>query len=116
MLKTQQNPSGKLQGPRAGLRLSSNLKDIFGSPGEGREWHHIVEQNPFNIDKFGAETIHNVDNVVAIPKELNSKLNAFYQTKNPLTGGLAPREWLKDKSLQQNYDFGRWALTQVSKQ
>ena len=48
-------------------------------------------------------------------EELNQKLNAFYQTRNPLTGGLSPREWLKDKTLQQNYDFGRWALSQVSK-
>jgi len=66
------------------------------------------------VNKFGAEAVHNVDNVVPISAELNQKLNAFYQTKNALTGGLAPREWLKDKTLQQNYDFGVAALHYVS--
>ena len=97
-----------------GFKSFEQLKKFLGSPGEGNEWHHIVEQNPFNIAKFGPEAVHNVDNVVPISAELNQKLNAFYQTKNELTGGLAPREWLRDKTLQQNYDFGVWALQKLS--
>jgi len=97
-----------------GFKSFDELKKFLGSPGEGNAWHHIVEQNQFNIDKFGAETIHNVDNVVPISKELNDKLNYFYATKNPLTGNMPPREWLKDKTLQQAYDFGVAALHYVS--
>lgn len=65
----------------------------------------------FSSDLAG--TIHNVDNMIAIPEPLNTKLNNFYQTKNPLTGGLSPRDWLVGKTLQQNYDFGRAALYYV---
>ncbi len=95
-----------------GFNSFDALKTFLGSPGEGNVWHYIVEQS--KIDQFGAQTIHNVDNVISISAELNSQLNNFYQTRNPLTGGLSPREWLKGKSLQQNYDFGRVALYYVS--
>jgi hypothetical protein len=97
-----------------GFDSFDRLKNFLGSPGEGNQWHHLVEQNAYNIAKFGARTIHNVDNVIPIPAELNAKLNNFYQTKNPLTGGLSPREWLQEKTLQQNYDFARAALYYVS--
>jgi len=99
----------------AGQRFTSfdKLKASLGSPGEGNAWHHIVEQS--KVKQFGADTIHSVDNVIAIPEQLNSKLNAFYQTKNPLTDGLSPRDWLTGKTLQQNYDFGRAALHYVEK-
>jgi RHS repeat-associated protein len=99
-----------------GFKTFDELKKVIGSAGEGNQWHHIVEQNQFNIDKFGAETIHNVDNVIAISAELNQKLNGFYAKPNAMLGGIAPREWLKDKTLAQNYAFGRWALHEVSKQ
>jgi hypothetical protein len=98
-----------------GFKSFEDLKKFLGSSGEGNQWHHIVEQNPFNINKFGPEAIHNVDNMVPISGELNGKLNAFYQTKNPLTSGLSPREWLQGKTLQQNYDFGRVALEYVGR-
>ena len=59
------------------------LKDALGSPGEGNAWHHIVEQAQQR--RFGAFAIHNTDNVIAIPRQLNSDLNAVYssnQTSN----------------------------------
>lgn len=66
--------------------------------------------------RFGAEAIHNFDNVVAIPAQLNNKINGFYsQPFYEITRSktLTVREWLATKSLQQNYDFGRIALVMV---
>lgn len=53
-----------------GFTSFNALKNFIGSPGEGNVWHHIVEQS--QIDKFGANAIHNVDNVIAISDQLNS--------------------------------------------
>ncbi len=97
-----------------GFKSFDELKAFLGSPGEGKVWHHIVEQS--KIDQFGAKAIHNVDNVIAIPEKVNNNLNALYSSIRPdITGSnLTIREWLSTKSLQQNYDFGRWALQHVS--
>jgi len=94
-----------------GFKTFDELKKFLGSPGEGNVWHHIVEQS--KIDKFGANAIHNVDNVIPITEKLNSELNALYSSIRPdITGSdtLTIREWLNSKTLQQNYDFGVWAL------
>ncbi|EDY18791.1 YD repeat protein [Chthoniobacter flavus Ellin428] len=91
------------------------LKTALGSPGEGNVWHHIVEQA--QESRFGAAAIHNTDNVIAISAQLNSDLNALYSSIRPqITGSinLTVRDWLRTKSLQQNYDFGRAALHFVS--
>jgi RHS repeat-associated protein len=98
-----------------GFKSFDRLKKYFGSPGDGNVWHHIVEQS--KEGKFGAQAIHNVDNVIAIPEKLNAELNRLYSSIRPgITGSdkLTVREWLASKSLQQNYDFGRAALELVS--
>lgn len=99
-----------------GFNSFEKLKKALGPAGEGKQWHHIVEQHDFNIAKFGAKAIHNVDNVVPISAELNQKLNAVYSAPLPgITGSsLTVREWLKTKTLQQNYNFGKAALHYVS--
>ena len=97
-----------------GFKTFKSLKAFLGSAGEGNEWHHIVEQS--KIDKFGAFAIHNTDNVIAIPKKLNTDLNTFYKSvRYDITGSqLSIREWLNTKTLQQNYDFGIWAISHLS--
>ena len=46
---------------------------MYGSAGEGFEWHHIVEQRSVNVERFGAERINNM---VALPKSLHRKIRA----------------------------------------
>ena len=75
----------------------------------------MVEQS--QEAKFGAYAIHNTDNVIAIPAQLNADLNAFYSSKNPaITGSakLTVREWISTKSLVEQYKFGRDALINIS--
>lgn len=42
------------------------FKKAYGPAGEGQAWHHIVEQNPGNLAKFGAERIHNTNNLIKL--------------------------------------------------
>jgi RHS repeat-associated protein len=102
------------QNASRGFRSFDELKAFVGSPGEGNVWHHIVEQS--KVEQFGVREIHNVDNVIAIPEKLNADLNALYSSIRPdITGSSLPiRDWLKSRSLSQNYDFGRWALHYLS--
>jgi hypothetical protein len=97
-----------------GFRSFDALKTFLGSPGEGNVWHHVVEQS--QLDRFGSWAIHNTDNVIAVPTQLNADLNAVYSSiRRDITGSdLTVRDWLRGKTLQQNYDFGRAALHYVS--
>lgn len=55
--------SGSLLAARAAtsFRSFSSLKRVLGPAGEGRQWHHVVEQS--QVGRFGPEAIHNVENV-----------------------------------------------------
>lgn len=92
-----------------GFKSFDDLKRVIGPAGEGRAWHHIVEQTPANIEKFGAEMIHSVGNVVSIPAgkgSLHAKISAYYSSKQYFTGGKTVREWLSTKSYEEQYEFG----------
>lgn len=70
------------------------------------EWHHIVEQRQANLDKFGPEQIHNVDNLVKIPSALHRKISGYYSSKQSFTEGVTVREWLNGKSYVEQFEFG----------
>jgi hypothetical protein len=85
------------------------LKQFLGSPGPGNEWHHIVEQYPANLKRFGAQAIQSTDNVVAVPKSLHRGLgtiSAYYSGKTEFTGGLTVRDWLAPQSFEAHRAFG----------
>jgi len=41
-----------------GFKSHSAFKKAMGPAGTDKEWHHIVEQNPGNVAKFGHERLH----------------------------------------------------------
>ena len=85
------------------------FKKSMGSAGRGFAWHHIVEQTPSNIARFGAKRIHNVNNIIKLPNGKNtihSKISGFYSSKQPFTNGVTDREWLSTKSYEEQYEFG----------
>ena len=87
----------------------------MGSAGEGNAWHHIVEQRGNNISLFGAETIHNTNNLIKLPHgagSIHAKVSGFYSSKQAFTGGQTVRQWLSTQSYQQQYDFGIKTLKQ----
>jgi hypothetical protein len=92
------------------------LKRYLGSAGEGNVWHHIVEQRPSNIARFGAEAIHNTGNVIPVTAEVNQKLaNLYSSIRKGITGSdtLTVRQWLNSKSFAEQRAFGLQALENV---
>ncbi len=91
------------------------LKATLGPAGEGMQWHHIVEQS--QVGRFGAHAIHNTENVVAVGKDLNIALNAFYSSRREFITGsttMTVREWLGTKTYDEAREFGLMALEKVS--
>ncbi len=67
---------------RAGALLSKTyrafksfraFKRALGPAGEGKSWHHIIEQHAGNLKRFGAEAIHNTENVIKVETEAHTK-------------------------------------------
>ena len=90
------------------------LKSSLGPAGKDMAWHHIVEQS--QIGRFGADAIHNTENVVAVSSQINQKINGIYSSINKgITGSetLTVRQWLSTKSYQEARQFGLQTLKKV---
>lgn len=86
----------------------SSLKRALGPAGEGRQWHHVVEQS--QVGKFGSQAIHNADNVVSIPTDIHRQISGFYSSKPDFAGGQTVRQWLSGQSFEQQRAFGEQVL------
>ena len=108
----QQSASSSSPSPRGpnwgkGFRSFDALKKYLGSPEEGNEWHHIVEQCQIRRSGFNTELIQNVDNVINIPKQVHQRLSAYYSSIDPsLSSTMRVRDWLAGKSYSFQYQFG----------
>jgi hypothetical protein len=89
----------------------NGLKRALGSAGPGKNWHHIVEQTPSNVQRFGPHALHNTENVIAIDEGIHRKISAYYSSKDPrFTGGQTVRQWLSGQSIQAQRKFGLTVL------
>ncbi|MEL7343949.1 MAG: RHS repeat-associated core domain-containing protein [Pseudomonadota bacterium] len=97
-----------------GYSSFNQLKSALGSAGEGNVWHHIVEQcrGKCNRASFSSSMINNTKNVAAVPDAVNRRLNAIYSSKQDFTGGRTLRDWLSDKSFEEQYEYGTDFLEQ----
>ncbi|HVG57040.1 MAG TPA: hypothetical protein VNA24_00695, partial [Hyalangium sp.] len=100
---------------RAGALLSKTyrafksfreFKRAMGSAGEGKSWHHIIEQHAGNLKRFGAEALHNTENVIKVETKVHTEISAFYSSKQPETGFMVVREWLRTQSYEQQRAYG----------
>jgi hypothetical protein len=98
-----------------GFKSFGSFKRVFGPAGEGKEWHHIVEQTGRNVEKFGEEQIHNTQNLMSVSKEVNQKINAYYSSKDYFTNGQTVRQWISEQSFQKQYEFGKQILNKALK-
>ncbi len=92
-----------------GFTSFSAFKRAMGSAGPGQAWHHIVEQTPGNIAKFGNEIIHNTNNLMKLPHgagSIHNQISGYYSSIRPFTNGQTVRKWLSTQSYQAQYDFG----------
>jgi hypothetical protein len=104
---------GKLAkaGEEAGIGFKSfnAFKRAMGVAGEGQAWHHIVEQTTSNVERFGAEAIHNTNNLIKLPNgagSIHARISGYYSSIRPFTEGKTVRQWLSTKSFQEQYEFG----------
>ena len=92
-----------IRGAEAGRSFSA-LKRELGPAGEGRQWHHIVEQS--QTARFGTGAINTADNVISLPIDLHQKISAYYSSKQAFTNGMTVRQWLAPQSFQEQREFG----------
>jgi hypothetical protein len=95
---------------KTGFHSFAAFKNAFGAAGPSLHWHHIVEQTPHNISKFGSHAIHNTTNVVKIDSAIHVKISAYYSSIQPFTNGLTVRKWLSSKSFDEQESFGQEAM------
>jgi hypothetical protein len=85
----------------------SALKRARGPAGQGKQWHHVVEQTDGNVQRFGPQALHNTENVIALDEAVHQRISAYYSSKDPFfTGALTVRQWLSNQSFQAQRDFG----------
>jgi|SRR6218665_130270 len=93
-----------------GFNSHSSMTRALGRAGDGRAWHHIVNQNSSNIAQFGTQAIHNTNNVVNVPNgrgTIHDKISRYYQgIDKKISDKQRVRDWLKGKSFRFQYDFG----------
>jgi hypothetical protein len=97
----------------AGYRAFKSMRDFkkaMGPAGENKNWHHIVEQTPGNVERFGPQALHNTENVMAIDARVHRDISAFYSSRQEITGGRVVREWLRGQSYEQQRAFGLMIL------
>lgn len=93
-----------------------DFKAAMGPAGDGKQWHHIVEQRDLNLNRFGPEALHNTENVVPLEKPLHEAINSFYSSKNlNITGSydLTIRQWIGAQSYEAQRQFGMTAIRNI---
>jgi hypothetical protein len=96
----------------------SGLKRALGSAGPGKNWHHIVEQTPGNVERFGPHALHNTENVIPLEQSLHTRISALYSSiRWNITGSrsLTVRQWLSTQSYEAQRKFGFMAIEKVTK-
>ncbi|RKG49833.1 hypothetical protein D7X30_38550 [Corallococcus sp. AB011P] len=94
----------------------SGLKSAMGSAGPGKNWHHIVEQTPGNVARFGPHSLHNTENVISLEEGLHTQVSAFYSRRNlRVTGSrdLTVRQWLRTQSYEAQRAFGLQTIANI---
>ncbi|MFP2924698.1 hypothetical protein ACLESO_05665 [Pyxidicoccus sp. 3LG] len=92
------------------------LKSALGSAGQGKQWHHIVEQTPGNVERFGPHALHNTENVIPLEEGLHTQVSAFYSRKVlRITGSrdLTVRQWLSTQTYEAQRTFGLQTIENI---
>lgn len=92
------------------FRSFKSFKRAMGPAGEGKAWHHVVEQTPGNVKRFGPEALHNTENVKAIDTRVHDMISAYYSSKDPNLGNMVVRDWLRTRSYDEQREFGLMVL------
>ena len=90
------------------FRSFSALKKTLGNPGEGKEWHHLVEQCQAKTTRSGFQVcdINSVRNIRATPKDVHEAISKYYSEKHDFTNGKTFRDWLTGQSFDEQLKYG----------
>lgn len=101
---------------RSGIGRGYNTFEAFkraeGVFGLGRAWHHIVPQTTANVQRFGAQVIHNTNNILRLPHgagSMHQQITNFYNSIQPYFTGsdtLRVYQWLETLSFEEQWMFG----------
>jgi hypothetical protein len=75
-------------------------------------WHHIVTHTSVNIQRFGAQAIHNTTNLIRLPQgagSLHQQISNLCNSINPaITGSTTLRiyQWLQSQTFEEQWRFG----------
>jgi hypothetical protein len=99
------------------FRSFKSFKRHMGSAGNGKQWHHVVEQHKGNQNRFGPEALHNTENVIPLDAGLHTRVSAFYSSvQRELTGStLTVRQWLSTQPYEAQREFGLRAIENIRK-
>ncbi|XXF78546.1 hypothetical protein P2318_01955 [Myxococcaceae bacterium GXIMD 01537] len=96
----------------------SGLRKALGSAGKDKQWHHIVEQTPGNVERFGPHALHNTRNVIPLDEALHVRVSSFYSSiQFRVTGStsVTVRQWLRTQSYEAQREFGLLAIENILK-
>ncbi len=98
-----------------GFESFDKLKNHLGDPGEGKAWHHIVEQCQIDKSGFASTQVNNVNNIISIPHgsgSVHAQISGYYSSIKPFTNGQTVRAWLSGQSFEAQFKFGMDLLKQ----
>ncbi|MDH5640332.1 MAG: hypothetical protein OEY28_03485 [Nitrospira sp.] len=98
--------SVRVPGATQSFGSMSSFKRALGRAGPGKEWHHIVEQTPGNLSRFGPARLHSTDNVIVLDASTHRAISGFYSSVRDFTRGLTVRQWLNTQSFEAQWTYG----------
>jgi hypothetical protein len=84
----------------------AGLKARLGAAVSGFQLHHIVEQSAIDGQNITARMAHNTENVVRIPTLFHEAINERYSGPSEADPSRTVREWLQDKSYEEQRAYG----------
>ncbi len=103
--------SGLLKAALQGPKTLEELQQAPAENGLGYEQHHIVNQNPDNLQKgtvakFGSELINDPSNIVWVPRLQHECVNSEYSSNSTGPGTPLVRELINKMDFQQQREEG----------
>jgi hypothetical protein len=86
-------------------RSLAELQRAASEPGPGYEIHHVVEQKAARRAGYSEEMIESQVNRVRIPKYRHEQITGYYNGYDRDLG-MSPREYLRERTWQEQYEFG----------
>lgn len=89
------------------------IAKMFGSPGAGKQYHHVVTQGGSNGRKLPAESLQNTDNIIPLPTLLHEVVTDEYRRPAPDSSGRTLYQWLQTQSHQIQREMGLSILREL---